>query len=277
MTNTQKIAVERAAVTAAPGVQAGQVDLDARESRWGTILGGLIGIGLAVAGFVLGVGITGLAGQTHSFWYLSRSAGFVAYLLLWGSMVWGLLLSSKIGQGRLRPPALLDAHEFLSNIALGFAFFHGLVLMGDRYLSFPLQAVLVPFASTYKPILVAAGQLGLWFSLFVGLSFLVRKRIGQRQWRRFHYVSFVAFWIVFIHAIVLGTDTRLLSRQVLLPADGCAGDLPDLLPDPRGTTRPSRPAGGGAKCGGWKSNDAGKCGKIGSCLKRQSCSQMTTR
>jgi hypothetical protein len=214
MTNAQKIAVEGAAMAPAPGVQAGQVDLDARESRWGTILGGLIGIGLAVAGFALGVGITGLAGQTHSFWYLSRSAGFVAYLLLWGSMVWGLLLSSKIGQGRLRPPALLDAHEFLSNIALGFAFFHGLVLMGDRYLSFPLQAVLVPFASTYKPILVAAGQLGLWFSLFVGLSFLVRKRIGQRQWRRFHYVSFVAFWIVFIHAIVLGTDTRLLSVKL---------------------------------------------------------------
>jgi predicted ferric reductase len=56
--------------------------------------------------------------------------------------------------------------------------------------------------------------LGLWFSLFVSLSFLVRKRIGQRQWRRFHYVSFVAFWIVFIHAIVLGTDTRLLSVKL---------------------------------------------------------------
>ena len=38
---------------------------------WGTILGGLIGIGLAVAGFALGVGITGVAGETHSFWYLS--------------------------------------------------------------------------------------------------------------------------------------------------------------------------------------------------------------
>ena len=95
-------------------------------------------------------------------------------------------------------------------MSLGFAFFHGLVLMGDRYLSFPLQAVLVPFASTYKPILVAGGQLGLWFSLFVSLSFLVRKRIGQRRWRQFHYVSFVAFWIALIHAILLGTDTQLL-------------------------------------------------------------------
>ncbi len=215
--NPQKPAVGRSAVAvpdrpvqADPRVHAEQADLNDRESMWGTILGGLIGVGLAVAGFVLGVGITGLAGQTRSFWYLSRSAGFVAYLLLWGSMVWGLLLSSKVGQGRLRPPALLDAHEFLSNVSLGFAFFHSLVLMGDRYLSFPLQAILVPFASTYEPVLVAAGQLGLWFSLFVSLSFLVRKRIGQRRWRQLHMVSFVAYWIVLLHAIVLGTDTPLL-------------------------------------------------------------------
>lgn len=78
------------------------------------VLGALVGIGLAAAGFAIGVGMTGLAGETTSFWYLSRSSGFVAYLLLWGSVVWGLLLSSKIGHGRLRPPALLDAHQVSS-------------------------------------------------------------------------------------------------------------------------------------------------------------------
>lgn len=193
---------------------AGQPDGDRSETLWGTVLGTLIGFGLAIAGFVLGVGITGLGGETKSFWYLSRSAGFVAYLLLWGSMMWGLLLSSKIGQGRLRPPVLLDAHEFLSNVALGFAFFHGLVLMGDRYLSFPLQAVLVPFAGSYQPVLVAAGQLGLWFSLFVSVSFGMRKQIGQHRWRQIHYLSFVAFLIVLVHAAWLGTDSKLMAVKL---------------------------------------------------------------
>jgi len=191
------------------------VEPETGESLWGTVLGALVGAGLAAAGFLIGVGVTGLTGQTTSFWYLSRSAGFVAYLLLWGSVVWGLLLSSKIGQGRFRPPALLDAHQFLSNVALGFAFFHGLVLMGDRYLSFPLQAVLVPFASSYESVLVAAGQIGLWLSLFVSLSFLVRKRIGQRRWRSFHYVSFAAYWLVLVHAAILGTDSKLLPIKLL--------------------------------------------------------------
>ena len=181
--------------------------LDADRSFASVALGALIGLSLAVAGFVVAVSATGLAGQTTSFWYLSRSAGLVAYLLLWGSVVWGLLLSSKIGQGRLRTPVLLDAHQFLSNVAIGFAAFHGLVLMGDRYLSFPLAAVLVPFAGTYKPALVAAGQIGLWLSLLLSLSFLVRRRMGQRLWRSFHYLSFVAFWAVVAHSVLIGSDS----------------------------------------------------------------------
>lgn len=181
--------------------------LDADRSFASVALGALIGLSLAVAGFVVAVSATGLAGPTTSFWYLSRSAGLVAYLLLWGSVVWGLLLSSKIGQGRLRAPVLLDAHQFLSNVAIGFAAFHGLVLMGDRFLSFPLAAVLVPFAGSYKPALVAAGQIGLWLSLLLSLSFLVRRRMGQRLWRSFHYLSFMAFWAVVAHGVLIGSDS----------------------------------------------------------------------
>ncbi len=175
---------------------------------WSVVLGGLMAIGLAVAGFILGVGAAGKAGETHSFWYLSRSAGLVAYALLWGSVIWGLLLSARPG-GRLRPPALFDAHQFLSNIALGFAFFHALVLIGDRYASFPLSAILEPFAGTYKPALVALGQIALWLSLFLSLSFVVRRQIGQKVWRAFHYVSFLAYWMALLHSVAMGSDTNL--------------------------------------------------------------------
>jgi hypothetical protein len=175
---------------------------------WAVVLGFLVTIGLAVAGFVLGVGAAGKAGDTHSFWYLSRSAGLVAYALLWGSVAWGILLSGKPG-GRFRPAALFDAHQFLSNAALGFAFFHALVLIGDRYASFPLSAILAPFAGTYKPALVALGQIALWLSLFLSLSWLIRKQMGQRRWRMFHYVSYGVYWIALFHSVAMGSDTVL--------------------------------------------------------------------
>ena len=176
---------------------------------WSVLLGGIVAIGLAAAGFILGVGAAGKAGETQSFWYLSRSAGLVAYALLWGSVMWGLLLSGRPG-GKLRPPALFDAHQFLSNTALGFALFHALVLLGDRYASFPLAAILAPFAGSYKPALVALGQIALWLSLFLSLSFVVRKRIGQKAWRAFHYTTYGAFWLTLLHSVAMGSDTSLL-------------------------------------------------------------------
>lgn len=117
------------------------------------LLSALVGIALAAAGFVVGVGATGLADGTTAFWYLSRASGFVAYALLWGSVTWGLFLSTGLGRAWVRPPQLLDAHQFLSAAAVGFGSFHGLVLMGDRYVSFPLRAVVVPFAGRYEPLL----------------------------------------------------------------------------------------------------------------------------
>ena len=45
------------------------------------VVSALVGGALAAAGFVVGVGATGVAAGTTSFWYLSRASGFVAYLL----------------------------------------------------------------------------------------------------------------------------------------------------------------------------------------------------
>jgi predicted ferric reductase len=170
------------------------------------VVSAVVGITLATGGFVIGIGATGLTPGTTSFWYLSRATGFVAYLLLWGSVTWGLLLSTGMGRAWLRPPQLLDAHQFLSAAGAGFACFHSLVLMGDRYVSFPLRAVIVPFGGSYEPLLVALGQIAAWLCLLLIASFHVRRHIGGRAWRRLHYASFMAFWLAVAHGLLLGTE-----------------------------------------------------------------------
>ncbi len=171
------------------------------------LLSTVVGVALATGGFAIGLGATGLVQGSTSFWYLSRASGFVAYLLVWGSVVWGLLLSTGTVRGWVRPPQLLDAHQFLSAVAVGFACFHGLILMGDRYVSFPLRAVVVPFAASYEPLLVACGQIALWLALLLIASFHVRRYIGGRVWRRLHYASFAAFWLAFVHGVFLGSES----------------------------------------------------------------------
>ena len=51
-------------------------------------------------------------------WYIARSSGIVAWLLLAGSVLWGLALSTKVLRGKPRPNWILDLHRFLGGIAL---------------------------------------------------------------------------------------------------------------------------------------------------------------
>jgi predicted ferric reductase len=115
----------------------------------------------------------------------------------------------------MRPPQLLDAHQFLSAVGVGFAGFHGLVLMGDRYVSFPLQAVIVPFGGSYETLLVALGQTAAWLSLLLIASFYGRRHIGGRAWRRLHYASFAAFWLALAHGLLLGSEGTTVWANVL--------------------------------------------------------------
>ncbi len=156
-----------------------------------------------------------LGSEPKAYWYLSRASAMVAYSLLWLSMALGLLITNRLA--RLWPggPVAFDLHQFASLLALAFALFHALILMGDKYIHYDLAQVLVPFNSSgYKPIWVGLGQLGLYLLAIVGLSFYVRKRLGPRTWRLIHYLSFLTFALALLHGILAGTDSPLMALQI---------------------------------------------------------------
>jgi predicted ferric reductase len=184
-----------------------------------------IGIGILTAVTVLPVWMpnltTSLLGpDPKAYWYLSRGSAFVALSLLWLSMVLGLLMTNKMA--RLWPgvPISFALHEFISLLGLGFALFHALILLGDRYIGYTLAQVVIPFASSYEPLWVGFGQLGLYAMLIVTLSFYVRSRIGQKVWRSLHYISFLTYLIALLHGITAGSDTSLPWAQFYYWASG---------------------------------------------------------
>lgn len=142
------------------------------------------------------------------YWYLSRGSAVVAYLLLWGSMVLGLLMTNKMARYWPGAPAAYDLHEYVSLLGLGFVLFHALILMGDSYIQLDLLQILVPFGSVnFKPIQVALGQYGFYlWGLLVG-TFYIRKKLGMKTWRLIHFASFVSFLFAMLHGITSGTDT----------------------------------------------------------------------
>ena len=179
------------------------------------LVGALIGIGILAA---IGVYLVGQAGGlaalgaallgAHSAWYLSRASAFVAYILLWWSMLLGLSITNRLARVWPGGPAAGDLHEHASLLGLGFGLLHALVLLGDGYFGYTLPQILIPFAgASYEPLWVGLGQIGFYLMALVTFSFYARRWIGARAWRAIHYLSFAVFALTLLHGLFSGTDS----------------------------------------------------------------------
>jgi DMSO/TMAO reductase YedYZ heme-binding membrane subunit len=154
------------------------------------------------------------AGETSA-WYLSRASGIVAYVFVSGSVIWGLALSTKIVKEWVAAPLALALHNTCSWMAVGLATFHAVVLLFDSYFNYSIPDLLIPFTGPYRPVSVGLGIISLYGLFLVASSFHVRKRIGQRTWRRLHYTSFVLYILVTIHGVTAGSDSQTPVLQAI--------------------------------------------------------------
>jgi predicted ferric reductase len=158
--------------------------------------------------------------STQLWWYITRSAGIVAYLLLWLSMVWGLAVPSKIITPVLDQGYTFDFHQFISLLAIGFALLHIIVLTFDRYLPYSTLQILIPFLSPYRPLWVGIGVISFYIIVLVTVTFYLRSRIGMKAFRAIHVFSLLGYLGITLHGLYSGTDSPLLSMQLLYRGTG---------------------------------------------------------
>jgi methionine sulfoxide reductase heme-binding subunit len=150
-----------------------------------------------------------------TFWILARASGITAYVLLTTTVLAGLLLKARPFGSRLKAASVTDVHRFLSLLALGAIGIHGVALVLDRAVPIPIQALLVPGIATYRPVWTGLGVVAAELMALLVLSFSVRRWIGAKTWRRFHYVAYAAFAAAAIHGITTGSDTSQTWARVL--------------------------------------------------------------
>ena len=145
--------------------------------------------------------------MNHEFWYLSRSAGFTAYLLLFVSVALGIAMGTRLVERFARRNLIFDIHRFTTILALAFTLFHVYILLADGYFNFNVWQLSIPFLSPYRSWQTASGVFALYIMAIVIVSFYVRQHIGYRAWRALHYLTFGLFALAMLHGITAGTDT----------------------------------------------------------------------
>jgi DMSO/TMAO reductase YedYZ heme-binding membrane subunit len=139
-------------------------------------------------------------------WYLSRSSGWVAFVLLAFTVMWGVLGITRLIERRGLPRWLLDVHRHLAFLSVVFTGIHLGALVADNYMQIAWREILVPFSIDYRPGAVAWGVVAMYLMVAVQLTSWLRHRIPRRWWRGVHFLSYPMLWMVTMHGLRAGTD-----------------------------------------------------------------------
>lgn len=141
-------------------------------------------------------------------WYFARTAGLVAFALLYVSIFLGLVIKINFLHKFLTPLYALNAHGWIALQATILALVHGLALTLDKFIGLSLANVLLPLSSPYEPFLVGLGTFGFYLMLILVVTSYARKYISHTLWRTLHFLNVGLYLGVVSHAAYLGTDLR---------------------------------------------------------------------
>jgi predicted ferric reductase len=139
----------------------------------------------------------------------------VVWVLVTMSILWGLVLSSRLLRGRATPGWVLDLHRYLGGLSVAFVGIHIAGLVADNYVHFGWSEILVPMGVGWRPGAVAWGIAGFYALIAIEVTSLLRPYIPRKVWRSTHYLSIPLFGACTVHGLQSGRDA---GNILLLPS-----------------------------------------------------------
>jgi methionine sulfoxide reductase heme-binding subunit len=153
------------------------------------------------------------------YWYLTRSTGAVALLLLTFAIALGVADVQRWSTPRW-PRFVVDSlHRNLSLLAMVFLILHILTSVLDGFASIPLTDAIVPFVGSYRPFWLGLGAVSFDLLIAVILTSLMRQRMGFASWRAIHWLTYASWPIALLHGLGTGSDVK--STWLLVLSVAC--------------------------------------------------------
>ena len=156
--------------------------------------------------------------MSHFWWYLARSSGITAWVLLVASLVMGTMASGRLTDRSGSRRWLLDLHPWVSGLALSAVVLHILAIVADSYVKISLQQAVVPFTSPWRSSAVAWGAIAFWLMVAVQGTSLIRNSMPKKFWHGIHMSSYVLAVLATLHAVLTGSDVHNRFVTILIAA-----------------------------------------------------------
>jgi sulfoxide reductase heme-binding subunit YedZ len=146
--------------------------------------------------------------STTAYWYLTRSTGIVAMVLLSAAVALGIIDVKRFSNPRW-PRFVVDAlHRNVSLLAMAFLGVHIITSVLDSFAPIGLVDAVIPFAGTYRPFWLGLGAVSFDLLVAVVATSLMRQRLGYASWRAVHWLTYAAWPVALLHGFGTGSDVR---------------------------------------------------------------------
>jgi len=143
-----------------------------------------------------------------AYWYLTRSTGVVALVLLTVTMVLGVVDVSRWSTPSW-PRFVLDSlHRHVSMLVLVFLGLHIVTAALDSFAPIALLDAVVPFIGSYRPFWLGLGAVAFDLLLAVAITSMLRERLGHRAWRITHWLAYACWPVALLHGLGTGSDVK---------------------------------------------------------------------
>jgi predicted ferric reductase len=141
-----------------------------------------------------------------AYWYMTRSTGIVALVLLTITVAIGVLQVARV-VGPAWPRFVVDGvHRTSSLVAVCFVAVHILTSLLDGFAGISVLDVVVPFTGSYRPIWLGLGAVASDLLLAIALTSLARRRLGHGAWRATHWLAYACWPFAVLHTYGTGSD-----------------------------------------------------------------------
>ncbi len=143
-----------------------------------------------------------------AYWYLTRSTGAVALLLMTGAVALGVLDVRRFSTPEW-PRFVVDSlHRNVSLLAMAFLGVHIITSVLDSFAPISIVDAVIPFTGSYRPFWLGLGALSFDLLVAVTITSLLRRRFGYGAWRAIHWLTYASFPIALLHGFGTGSDVK---------------------------------------------------------------------
>jgi sulfoxide reductase heme-binding subunit YedZ len=140
------------------------------------------------------------------FWIVSRVAGLASYAALAVAMVTGIALRTAVLDWLGSNRTLRSLHEYTTVLWIPLAVLHLVALLLDKTSRIGLVDLVLPFHSVYGSLAIGLGALSVDLLVVITVTAFLKRRMKPSLWKWVHRLSYAAFALIFLHAVLSGTD-----------------------------------------------------------------------